>query len=79
MITTRKDYGPFQVTVRSIRAMLKSGQATLRCEVQRGHTPMGRTYLSGPKWFIKFDNEPCDSGAWTADAIRKHFTGTTTA
>lgn len=72
MKTNRKNYGPFNVITKTIRATLKFGAATLKCEVQQGQTPMGRNYRMTPQWWIKLDSSPCASGPWTADAIRKY-------
>lgn len=73
MTTTRKNYGPFNVVVRTIRATLKFGPATLKCEIQQGQTPMGRAYKSNPQWWIKLDGSPCAMGPWTAEGIRTHY------
>jgi hypothetical protein len=72
MTSSAKNCGPFRVLSKSIRATLKRGQATLKCEVQKGKTPMGRSYQLAPQWWIKMDSSPCASGPWTADAIRKY-------
>jgi len=73
MTTNRKNYGPFNTITRSIRASLKFGPATLKCEVQRGTTPMGRDYRMAPQWWIKFDKDPYASGPWSADLIRECY------
>jgi hypothetical protein len=71
MKTETRNYGVFKVNCKTIRAALKFGMATLRCEVQRGTTPLGRSYRTAKSWWIKLDSSPCASGPWTADAIRK--------
>lgn len=75
MKTTRTpitDTKPFATRTREIRARLRFGPATLRCEVQTGYTPHGRYYSTPPQWWIKHDGTPCFAGPWTADAIRHH-------
>ena len=73
MKTSRKNYGPFTVVSRTIRATLRRGEATLRCDVQKGTTPMGRKYRTQTSWWIQFDHSPCAMGPWDADGIRKYF------
>lgn len=71
MTTTRRNYGPFRVVARTIRAKLEFGWANLRCGVQIGRTPLGRRYRTAPQWFVRFDGSPCAAGPFTADSIRR--------
>ena len=71
--TTRKNYGPFVSVSKTIRAVLKFGPATLRCESQKGVLPLGGKYRTRPQWWIKLDGSPCAMGPWTAAAIRKYY------
>lgn len=71
--TTRKDHGPFQCVDKTITATLKGKLATLRCNIQKGVTPMGRNYKMRPQWWVKFQGSPCAMGPWSADSIRKHL------
>ena len=54
MKTTTKNYGPFEVRAKSIKAKLKNGLATLTCKRQAGTTPLGKTYTMRSQWWIKF-------------------------
>ena len=71
--TTRKNHGPFVSVTKTIKATLKHGAATLSCDTQKGTTPMGRTYKTSPRWWVKYDGSPCAMGPWTAKAIREYF------
>lgn len=73
MKTTTKNYGPFQVQAKSIEAKLKNGFALLTCNRQSGTTPLGKKYNMRSQWFIKFQNNPCAMGPWSAEAIRSYF------
>ena len=73
MKTTTKNHGPFQVQAKSIEAKLKNGFALLTCNRQSGTTPLGKKYTMRSQWFIKFQNNPCAMGPWSAEAIRSYF------
>ena len=73
MKTTTKNYGPFEVRAKSIKAKLKNGFALLTCNRQSGTTPLGKKYNMRSQWFIKFENNPCAMGPWSSEAIRSYF------
>jgi hypothetical protein len=73
MKTTTKNYGPFEVRAKSVETKLKNGLATLTCKRQAGTTPLGKTYTMRSQWWIKFQNNPCAMGPWSAEAIRSYF------
>jgi len=73
IVTQRRNYGPFWVVSKAIRAELKFGLASLRCEIQSGITPLGWVYRSLPGWWVKFDDSPCAMGPFSAEALRKSY------
>jgi len=73
MKTSRRSNGMFSVVSKEIAFESRFGKATLRCEAQRGLTPMGRRYALKPRWWIKLESGCSFSGPWMKEAIRKHY------
>lgn len=69
MNTLRKNFGPFSVTQKSIRATLNGEPATLICERQEGMLPSGNGYKTRLLWWIKMDGG-LKNGPFSAQQIR---------
>ena len=68
--------GTFTVVSKTINVTVKFGPAILRCEVQKGTTPLGNKYRSKPQWWIKLNDLPWLTGPMSARDIRKYYTET---
>jgi hypothetical protein len=69
MKTLRKNFGPFSITQKSIRATLRDEPATLICERQTGMLPSGKGYQTRLLWWIKMDGS-LKHGPFSAQQIR---------